>query len=119
MLRWAGGWWDSRLQTGSIVGRQRIDDLRNFGDFRNRDAAQLGMFADRILALGKIDAKGLVARDVAVLPLDRRSDRAQRLVGCPGRAAQFGHGKTPDAGNVALDHVSLETGHSGLLRLMT
>ena len=68
-----------RLPMQSVVGGERINDLRDFGDFRNRDSAQLCMFADRILTIGKIDAKGGVRpmRTSLCLPKPARCQAAQ------------------------------------------
>ena len=46
---------------GSVIGGQRIDDLRHFGDLRKWNAAKFRMFPDRVLAVGQIDAKSLAA----------------------------------------------------------
>ncbi len=76
-----------------VVRRKRIDDLRHFGDVARRDAAQLGMLADRVLAIGQVDAIGLVAGHIAVLPLDPHPDFVKRLVGGPRGPAKLGQGR--------------------------
>ena len=60
-----------------------------------------------------MDAISLVARDIAALPVNGGPDGAERLIGHPRRAAQFGHGKIPDTGDVLFNHVSFEIGHLG------
>ena len=66
------------------------------------------MFSDLILGAGKVYAKGLASGDIAVLPLDRRTDRAERLIGCPRRAAKFGNRKTSIAGDFSFDHMGVK-----------
>lgn len=67
-----------RLPGGSVVGGQRVYDLHYFNNPRKRDAAEFGIFADGVLTIGEIDAEDLVAGDIAVLPLDRGHDGAER-----------------------------------------
>lgn len=100
-----------RLSKSSIVRGQRVDDLRHFGDPRKWNPAEFGMFADRGIAVSKIDAEGLVASHIAVLPLDGRADGAERLIGCPHRTAKLSDGEFADTGEVMLDHVAFQTCH--------
>lgn len=53
----------------SLFGRW-VDDLADCSDDGRREPAALGVFVDQCRVIGDIDAKRLVARDVAVLPLD-------------------------------------------------
>jgi hypothetical protein len=46
-----------------------VDHLAHFGDFRRREAADLGVLLDDALVLREIDAEGLVGRDKALDPL--------------------------------------------------
>src|SRR6056297_475 len=73
------------------------------------------MLADRVLAVGEVDAERLVARHVAVLTLDVGSDLIQRLVRRARRAAKLGQRHLPDAGYAALDDVTLHLFHGLLL----
>ena len=74
-----------------VVGGQRVDDRRHFGDFAERYAALFRVLSDRRLVFGQINAKGFVRRDIAVLPLDAAAKVTERLIRGPRRAAQFGN----------------------------
>ena len=58
-----------RPSEGRFVGCQRADDSRHFSDLGKRNASEPGMLADRVLAIGQVDAEGLVAGEIAMLPL--------------------------------------------------
>ena len=47
-----------------------VDHAADFGDFVGREAAEAGVLADDRFVFGEVDAKGLVAGDVALDPLD-------------------------------------------------
>src|SRR6056297_110097 len=64
----------------SVVRGQRIDDLRDLGDRRDRNAAEFGVFLHGILVLGQVDAERLVPCQIAVLPLNVWAECFQGLV---------------------------------------
>ena len=99
---------------GSIVGGQRVDDLRNLGDVRDRDAAQFGVPLDLVFALGKVDAERFLTRHLGMLPLDARADRGYRLIRGSGGAAEFSQRECADAGNISFDNIAF---HLCLLRV--
>lgn len=68
------------IYENSVVGGQRIDDLRNLRDFRDRDAAQFGVLVDRFFSLGQMNAEGFLTRHTRALPLDAWTDRGQGLI---------------------------------------
>lgn len=92
----------------SIVRRQWIDNLRDFGDGSHRDPAHFSVGTDRVLAIRQIDAERAVPGDIAVLPLDGVAQPLDRLVRRARRAAQFDKRHPADPRNVALDQISLE-----------
>src|SRR5262249_21331343 len=54
--------------------------LLHLSDLGRRKTADLGVFADDSLVLGEIDAKGFVVGDVALDPLNVRTELMQDLV---------------------------------------
>src|SRR5262245_51663207 len=87
-----------------VVRRGRIDDGRALRRLGRREAAQLGVLADRILVLGEVDAEGPLPGDVGVLPLHARSELCQCLVRLAGRAAQLAAVHLAHTRNCPLDH---------------
>src|SRR5688572_24393989 len=77
--------WSCRL----VVGGGWVEDLRDLGDARPREAADFGVGADRGLAIREIDAEGTVPSDIAMRPLDVRADLIDGLVRSAGRAPEF------------------------------
>src|SRR4051812_1920032 len=87
----AFGEWIVMPASGLVVGCQRIDDPGDLDNPADRDAAEFCMLPDEVFALGKIDAEGLVAGDVALLPMEVLADLADRGIGGAGGAAKFDH----------------------------
>src|SRR5579885_3232495 len=96
----------------SVVGGERIDDLRYLDDPGDRNAAQLRVFADRVLARREIDAERAIGGHVAVLPLDVLAELLDRAVGGASRSAKLDDRHAPDARDHPLDQVSLEMRHA-------
>jgi hypothetical protein len=61
-------------RAASVVGGEWVYDLGHFGNSGHRDAAQFGVPPDRLFAFGQVSAEGLVAADIAVLPLNAAAD---------------------------------------------
>ena len=71
----------------------------------------VGKMLDDLLAIGQIYAEGLVACDIAMLPLDATAELRDRLIGSAGRTTKFDQRHSADAGDLALDQISLELTH--------
>jgi len=89
----------------------RVDNLRRFGDFGNRDSAQFRVFFNHVFTLRKIGAESLVACNITMLPLYGIADRRKCLIGCAGRAADLCRRKTSDTRYIAFDDVSFHGAH--------
>ena len=90
-----------------------IDHLPDLGDLGGGEAAHLGVLLDDVLVLRQIDAEGLVAGDVALLPLDVGAELLQDLVRLCRRAAQLFARECADGGDVAFDDEFAQS-HGGL-----
>src|SRR5688572_24601974 len=73
------------------------------------------MLADRVLAIGEIDAEALVAACVGRDPV-QRSEPFDGAVGGARGAAKLHHRHAADARNVAFDQKSLHVRHEGAPR---
>src|SRR5581483_667941 len=89
--------------SGGVLGR-RVDHLAHLGDLGRRKAADLGVLPDDLLVPGKVDAKGLVRRDIALDPLDVGAELAQDAVRLGRRLAQLFALEAAHRGNLALDN---------------
>ncbi len=89
-------------ELAAVLGR-RIDHLADLGDLGRREAADLGVLFDDVLAGGEIDAERLVGGDKAVDPLDVGAELAQHLVRFRRRAAQLLALEAAGARDVAFD----------------
>ena len=69
------------------------------------------MLADALLAVGEVDAVGLVAGNVAVLPLHARAHLGDGLVRRARGTADLDTRHAADARDIAFDHVALQLGH--------
>src|SRR6187551_4084637 len=94
----------------SVIGGQRVDDLRHLRYPAHRNSAELAMLADGVLASCQVDAECLVARDIAVLPLHGARQFLESTIGGARRAAQFRNRHAADAGDIPFDHVTLQLG---------
>src|SRR4029079_15049119 len=95
---------------GLIVRRQRIDDPGDLDNPAERNTAEFGMLAYLLFAFAQVYAEGLVAGDIAVLPV-KILDLGDRRIGGARRPAKFNHRHALDAGNVPFDQVSFQNGH--------
>jgi hypothetical protein len=59
---------------------RRIDHLPHLSDFRSRKATDLSVLPDDGLVPGEINAKSLIVSDIALDPLDVRTEPVQHLV---------------------------------------
>jgi hypothetical protein len=85
-LTWKRAPAEADARVASLFGAAGVEHTFDLGDFRRRKSAHLSMFPNRAFILGKVDAKGLAVRQVALDPLDVSSpDLAKSIVGCGGR----------------------------------
>jgi len=89
-----------------LEGRQMVMD---FGDLGRGKAADLGVFADDVLVFRQIDAKGLVARDIGVDPLNVGAELFQHLVRLMGGLPQLFTLEAAHLGDIPLDYVLAHT----------
>jgi hypothetical protein len=94
---------------GSLFSSCRIDQTAHGGDAIGRKAYALGMFLDRGFVRSEVNAIYLVARDVAVEPLDLRTHRSENADRLLGNLAQLSIGQVSGAGDFTFDN---EFGHA-------
>src|SRR6185437_5732206 len=99
------------MDLSSVVRCQGIDDLWNLDDAGDRDTAELRVLADQLFIGREINAEGLIARDIAVLPLDAIADLLDGPIGGAGGTAQLHDRHASHARDVALDQVSPQLCH--------
>jgi hypothetical protein len=95
----------------SVVCCGRVNNLGDFGDSGERDTTHLSVLLDRGLSICEINTEGFVASNITVLPLDSVANCIQCLIGRTRRATKFCHRKRPDAGDIALDHITFHNVH--------
>src|SRR5262249_11765568 len=98
-------WAFAVLRRSAKISRSsgRIDHLLHFSDLGRRKAADLGVFADDGLVLGEIDTKGLVVGNVALDPLNVRTELMQDLVRFCRRPSQLFALECADLRNIPFD----------------
>jgi hypothetical protein len=69
-----------RAAHNSRGGGRRIDHLPHLSDLRGRKATDLSVLSDDRLVLGEINAKSLIVSNIALDPLDVRTEPVQHLV---------------------------------------
>src|SRR5690606_20054003 len=106
VARGAAGALPSRPQPRDGVGGRRVDDPNDFVERVDRHADHLGLSPHELLALGEVDAVGLVATDVALDPLDRRPQLGEGLAGPDCGLAELARAGGADLRKVAFDDVS-------------
>ena len=90
---------------GRSIARGRIDDAGYLFNTIGRKAALLGMFANRLLVVGNVNAIHLVAGDIALQPLNLRAHLIQDAAGFLGNALQVRRAQRAGIRNVAFDNV--------------
>lgn len=93
----------------------RIDDRRHNADAVYGEAAEFGVAADGCLIGGDVDAVDLVFGDVAVDPLDLRSEGAEHVAGLLADGLKLAWREAAGSSDIPLDQ---EFGHEVIVRGM-
>src|SRR4029078_4518818 len=94
-----------RTRASALLGGRRVDGAHDLADAVGREAALGRVLAHHLLVRRHGDGGGLVARDVAVHPLDLGPQTLQHTAGLLGDTLQLLRAELAGAGDLALDQV--------------